>query len=223
MPTTTKNRPRRPPRNRAKPCQIVDITENRAIYRDGMGSNMGKNLAEEDDRHVVARRIFKALCALYPDRYLMLALPGDVPVLPGDVLPGDAFAIRRRRLRSLSRRVQQRRKAPTAPSAPAVKLLSQHSVDRCSSDHQSALWCPTARSSHIKPWCDSTNSERLNPENGLLLAAHIDALFDRGLISFEGGGSMLISGRINREERKRFRLPMSLGRNGDVAAAPKYD
>ena len=51
---------------------------------------MGKNLAEEeDDRHVVARRIFKALCALYPDRYLMLALPGDVLVLPSEVLPGD--------------------------------------------------------------------------------------------------------------------------------------
>jgi hypothetical protein len=50
-----------------------------------MGSNMQQNLAEEDDRCVVARHIFKALCALYPDRYLMLALPGDVLVLPGDV------------------------------------------------------------------------------------------------------------------------------------------
>ena len=51
-----------------------------------MGSNMQHNLAEEDDRSVVARRIFKALCALYPDRYLMLVLSGDVLVLPGDVL-----------------------------------------------------------------------------------------------------------------------------------------
>ena len=53
--------------------------------RDGMGSNMEQNLAEEDDRCVVARRIFKGLCALYPDRYLMLVLPGNVLVLPGDV------------------------------------------------------------------------------------------------------------------------------------------
>jgi|HubBroStandDraft_1064217.scaffolds.fasta_scaffold454673_2 hypothetical protein len=44
---------------------------------DGMGSNMQQNLAEEDDRCVVARRIFMALCALYPDRYLTLVLPGD--------------------------------------------------------------------------------------------------------------------------------------------------
>jgi hypothetical protein len=56
-----------------------------------MESNMEQNLAEEDDRCVVARHIFKALCALYPDRYLMLALPGDVLVLPGDVLPGDVL------------------------------------------------------------------------------------------------------------------------------------
>jgi len=66
------------------------------------------------------------------------------------------------------------------------------------------------RSSHIKPWSDSTNSERLNPENGLLLAAHIDALFDCGLISFEDNGTMLVSSRVALEERKRFRLPLSL-------------
>ena len=43
---------------------------------------MEQNLAEEDDRCVVARRVFKALCALYPDRYLMLVLPGDVAIDP---------------------------------------------------------------------------------------------------------------------------------------------
>ena len=32
--------------------------------------------------------------------------------------------------------------------------------------------------------CD-INKERLDPENGFLLAAHIDALFDKGLISFK--------------------------------------
>jgi hypothetical protein len=33
------------------------------------------------------------------------------------------------------------------------------------------------RASHIKPWSQSTDSERLDPANGILLAAHIDALF----------------------------------------------
>lgn len=39
--------------------------------------------------------------------------------------------------------------------------------------------------SHIKPWRDSSNGERLDPMNGLLLAAHADKLFDRFLLSFE--------------------------------------
>jgi len=36
--------------------------------------------------------------------------------------------------------------------------------------------------SHCKPWRDSTNGERLDGENGLLLTQSIDHLFDRGFI-----------------------------------------
>ncbi|MDP3521846.1 MAG: HNH endonuclease [Hydrogenophaga sp.] len=39
--------------------------------------------------------------------------------------------------------------------------------------------------SHIKPWRDSSNEERLDPANGLLLATHADKLFDRHLLSFD--------------------------------------
>lgn len=39
--------------------------------------------------------------------------------------------------------------------------------------------------SHIKPWRDSDNSEKLDPTNGILLAAHVDKLFDRYLLSFK--------------------------------------
>jgi hypothetical protein len=39
--------------------------------------------------------------------------------------------------------------------------------------------------SHIKPWRDSSNAERLDPMNGLLLVAHADKLFDRYLMSFQ--------------------------------------
>ncbi len=45
--------------------------------------------------------------------------------------------------------------------------------------------------SHAKPWKDSSNDERLDPYNGLLLAASIDRLFDRGLISFTDDGRLL--------------------------------
>jgi hypothetical protein len=49
------------------------------------------------------------------------------------------------------------------------------------------------RASHIKPWAESSDRERLDPHNGILLAAHIDALFDRYLISFEDNGRIIVS------------------------------
>jgi HNH endonuclease len=66
------------------------------------------------------------------------------------------------------------------------------------------------RASHIKPWKASNDQERLDPENGLLLAAHIDALFDRGLISFEPNGSMMVSDEISPADFRRIRLPPKL-------------
>ncbi|CAM3665628.1 MULTISPECIES: HNH endonuclease [Yersinia] len=48
------------------------------------------------------------------------------------------------------------------------------------------------RASHIKPWRHCTDEERLDPYNGLMLAAHVDVLFDKGFISFSGQGEMLI-------------------------------
>ena len=49
------------------------------------------------------------------------------------------------------------------------------------------------RASHCKPWRDSDNQERLNGENGLLLTPTIDHLFDRGFISFEDSGVLIVS------------------------------
>lgn len=47
--------------------------------------------------------------------------------------------------------------------------------------------------SHVKPWRDSSNDERLDGENGLLLTPTIDHLFDKGFISFEDRGALIIS------------------------------
>lgn len=47
--------------------------------------------------------------------------------------------------------------------------------------------------SHCKPWRHSTNDERLDGENGLMLTPSIDHLFDRGFISFEDKGRLIIS------------------------------
>jgi hypothetical protein len=49
------------------------------------------------------------------------------------------------------------------------------------------------RASHIKPWKVSTDKEKLDGNNGLLLAPHIDHLFDRGYISFRDSGQVIVS------------------------------
>lgn len=51
--------------------------------------------------------------------------------------------------------------------------------------------------SHIEPWSLCDNRARLDPDNGLLLAAHIDRLFDRGLVSFDDQGRLLIGDQIS--------------------------
>lgn len=49
------------------------------------------------------------------------------------------------------------------------------------------------RASHSKPWCDSDDNERLDPNNGLPLIATLDALFDAGLITFDATSQMIVS------------------------------
>ena len=53
------------------------------------------------------------------------------------------------------------------------------------------------RASHIKPWADSDNAERLDFYNGLLLNPMLDELFDKGYITFLDDGSIVISKQIN--------------------------
>ena len=51
--------------------------------------------------------------------------------------------------------------------------------------------------SHAKSWKASSNEERLDPFNGLLLAAQVDKLFDRGLISFAPDGALLVNESVD--------------------------
>lgn len=55
------------------------------------------------------------------------------------------------------------------------------------------------RANHIKPWRDSSNEERLDGNNGLLLSPHIDHLFDKGYISFSNEGRILISPLLQKD------------------------
>lgn len=51
--------------------------------------------------------------------------------------------------------------------------------------------------SHILPWSQSNNKQRLDPNNGLLLNKFIDALFDKFLISFDEKGFLVIKHGVN--------------------------
>jgi putative restriction endonuclease len=63
------------------------------------------------------------------------------------------------------------------------------------------------RASHCKPWRDSNNEERLDGENGLLLTPSIDHLFDRGFISFQRDGGLIISPVAHRLSLERMGVP----------------
>ncbi len=55
--------------------------------------------------------------------------------------------------------------------------------------------------SHIKPWSQSNHQERLDSNNGLLLCPNHDALFDKGYISFDKSGIIVISNSLNQQTK----------------------
>ncbi len=59
-------------------------------------------------------------------------------------------------------------------------------------------------SSYIVPWSDSTDNERLDVDNGLLLSPTYDALFDRHIISFENNGKIILSDTIDNNAFKKI-------------------
>ena len=79
--------------------------------------------------------------------------------------------------------------------ACAVTRIDQHEV---------------LRASHVKPWASSTDVERLDAHNGLLLSANLDALFDVGLISFDDEGEMLVAGDVPQASKEALGLPAPL-------------
>jgi len=60
--------------------------------------------------------------------------------------------------------------------------------------------------SHIKPWPKSSNAERLNGNNDLLLSLHADRLFDRGWISFQDNGDIVCVNDIAPEVMRTWEL-----------------
>ncbi len=64
---------------------------------------------------------------------------------------------------------------------------------------------------HIVPWAEcASDAERLDVHNGLLLAAHWDAAFDAGLVSFGCGGEPLFSSMLGSAARVALGVPPPL-------------
>ena len=63
------------------------------------------------------------------------------------------------------------------------------------------------RASHIKPWRKSSDTEKIDGNNGLMLAPHVDFLFDRGLISFEDDGTLIVSVQIEDGALESWGIP----------------
>jgi hypothetical protein len=58
--------------------------------------------------------------------------------------------------------------------------------------------------SHIVPWSESSNDERLDVHNGILLSPTYDALFDRHLITFENSGKIILSDTIEPQAYRKI-------------------
>lgn len=63
------------------------------------------------------------------------------------------------------------------------------------------------RASHIKPWADcESDAERLDVYNGLLLAPHLDAAFDRGFITVAEDGEVIVAAALDEAARATLGL-----------------
>ena len=61
--------------------------------------------------------------------------------------------------------------------------------------------------SHIKPWADSNDIERLDGYNGFLMCPNHDYLFDRGLVTIDEYGSVIVSKQVIANQIRLFNIP----------------
>jgi putative restriction endonuclease len=74
------------------------------------------------------------------------------------------------------------------------------------------------RASHIKPWADcASDAERLDIHNGLLLAPQLDAAFDRGFITLDDDGTVIVANALDRDARSVLGMdqPLRVRRLGE--------
>ena len=81
----------------------------------------------------------------------------------------------------------------------------------------------TLRASHSKPWKDSSNEERLDPYNGILLCCNHDSLYNKGYISFDAKGKILISEKIEEKDYDKFLLNADIKIPTEIEHKPYFN
>ena len=85
------------------------------------------------------------------------------------------------------------------------QLIDRYQVCIITGINDERLLC----ASHIKPWRNSNDSERLSVYNGFLLSSLYDKMFDVGLITFTVGGYIAVSENLCESDREIIDIDLS--------------
>lgn len=89
------------------------------------------------------------------------------------------------------------------------KLISQFDNCKCRLEHCKINKIEFLRASHILEWSNSDETQKTDPNNGLLLCPVHDFLFDAHLITFDNDGKIIISRNVQREFYSEFNIDES--------------
>ncbi|MEX2308650.1 MAG: HNH endonuclease [Pirellulales bacterium] len=142
----------------------------------------------------IGRRTFEGSGGIY-------VLNDDFQFAPSDTVAEDFQAITRQRIAWTTKKALIN--ARIGQGAFRMQVLNMWGISCAVTGSKTT---DAIRASHIKPWRDSSNEERLDPNNGIPLVANLDALFDARLIAFSGAGDLLVSAKLSPKEQSIFSL-----------------
>lgn len=176
-----------------------------AVFRIAVDWNTEFTCSLDEVQAVGAESLLATICQVSKDPLKgLLTLKGEK-------------ASTERQLRSDDEMIAAIRRDPSIPETEKTQLIRarvgqgrfreavRRIESRCRLTHVSHP--DMLRASHIKPWRNATNLERLDGNNGLLLAPHVDHLFDGGWITFDETGKLIFSPFLPQEALRLWHLP----------------
>jgi hypothetical protein len=189
---------------RVRPSDLIDrlrplLPDRHSPFNPNTGrGNQGAYLAE------ISQPLFEAIVSDAAFDYLRLARGGSNSLSYERVVETVEDAIEQRLKGDLTLDDTERKSVIAARRGQGVFRANVEKLERAC--RVTGITNPLLlKASHIKPWraCE-TAQERLDGMNGLLLTPDADHLFDRGFISFEDEGEVLVSPRVDREDLRRL-------------------